>query len=432
MKKKYLSTICSALIWGSGQLINKQPVKAVIFFLVQAITLLNFKTFAHGIWGIVTLGEKAMVIKGNKVTPGDNSVILMIQGIIILLVLAIILLIYIWNVRDAYKTAVLEEKGGKIPTSLEYLKLLWSNAFEYIMITPALIFIVFLTLMPIFFGFLIAFTNYASPKHLPPRHLIDWVGLYNFKQLFRSPIWGSTFSGVFLWTVIWAVLSTVTCFFGGLFQAVIVNSKRVKIKKLWRTIYILPWAIPGMISLLVFRNLFNGQFGPINAALKSFGLIDHNIPWLSDPMVAKLTILIVNVWLGFPYFMALMTGIMTGISKELYEAAQIDGATPVDEFRHITFPLVLYSTMPLLIMSFAGNFNNFTVIYFLTEGGPANPKYQFAGSTDILITWIYKITMDNKQYAMASVMSMIIFMIIGTLSAYNFSRTKAFKEEDMM
>ena len=194
----------------------------------------------------------------------------------------------------------------------------------------------------------------------------------------------------------------------------------------------MPWAIPGMISLLVFRNMFNGQFGPINTFLRDVGVISQNIPWLSNPLLAKAVIIVVNFWLGFPYFMAMMTGVMTNISTELLEAARIDGATPRQEFRCIILPLVLYATAPLLIMAFATNFNNFNVIYFLTDGNPINPTYKFAGSTDILITWIYKLTRDNRQFHMASVMSILVFIAIATISTWNFLRTKAFKEEGMM
>ncbi len=187
-----------------------------------------------------------------------------------------------------------------------------------------------------------------------------------------------------------------------------------------------------MISLLVFRNMFNGQFGPINTFLREQGLITQNIPWLSDPTLAKIVIIVVNFWLGFPYFMAMMSSVMSSISPELLEAARIDGANPRQEFRKITLPLVLYSTAPLLIMSFATNFNNFNVIYFLTNGNPINPDYMYAGSTDILITWIYKLTNDNRQFQMAAVMSIMVFIVIASISTWNFLRTKAFKEEDMI
>lgn len=432
MKKSTTAGILSAIVWGAGQFYNRQYLKGIMFLIIQFIVFLNYQYFYNGLWGLITLGETPTRIEGGIAIHGDNSIILMVKGIICLLVLVIVLVLYVLNIRDAIKTGELRNKGEKLPSTIESFKQLWDKSFAYIMLIPAALFVLFLVVLPLIFGFCVAFTNYSAPDHLPPAKLVDWVGFENFKNIFRLPMWNQTFLGVLTWTVIWAVVSTTTCFFGGLLVAVLINSKRVKFKKFWRTIYILPWAMPGMISLLIFRNLFNGQFGPINRLLREYGLIQQNIPWLSDPTLAKVTIILVNLWLGFPYFMALMTSVMTSIDKELYEAARIDGANASDEFWKITLPLVLYSTAPLLIMSFAHNFNNFNVIYFLTEGNPINPAYKFAGHTDILITWIYKMTLNNKQFNMASVMSILIFLLIGSISAWNFLRTKSFKEEDMI
>lgn len=422
----------SAIVWGSGQIYNRQFIKGIILFLIQLICVISWRFFNDGLWGLFTLGEVETVVKNSLVYHGDNSIVLLIKGLICLVTLVIIICVYIFNVRDAFKTSEAIEKTGRHISEKEWLAVTWDKSFPYIMLFIPALFILFFVVIPILFGFLIAFTNYSAPDHLPPRHLVDWVGFQNFKNIFTVPIWNSTFWGVAAWTIIWAVASTFTCFFGGLLMAVLINSKRVKLKKLWRTIYILPYAIPQMISLLIFRNMFNGQFGPVNQILRQFGAINKNIPWLSDPTIAKVTIVIINIWLGFPYFMAMMSSVMTSISKELYEAARIDGANARQQFWKITLPLVLYSTSPLLIMSFASNFNNFNVIYFLTNGNPVNPNYQFAGSTDILITWIFKLTNDNRQFHMASVMSILIFILVGSISTWNFLNTKSFKEEDMM
>lgn len=230
----------------------------------------------------------------------------------------------------------------------------------------------------------------------------------------------------------WAIISTVTTFFLGLFFAVLINRKGIRFKKFWRSIFILPWAIPAFVSILIFRNIFNGQFGPINRYLMELGVINEIIPFLSDPFLAKVTLIVVNMWFGFPFWMILMSGVMTSIDKELYEAADVDGATGWSKFWKITLPIVMFSTAPLLIMSFAGNFNNFNIIYLMTQGLPVNMEYSYAGSTDILISWIYKLTLDQNQFAMASVVSILIFAVIATLSVYNFRKTRAFKEEDMM
>lgn len=432
-KKPAMAGVLSAVVWGSGQLYNRQPAKAAGFFLAQILCIICMPQCRKGLWGLMTLGEEERVTRGRKViVQGDNSILLLIIGLVWLFAAITFLLIYIGQIRDAVRTAERQNQGGEILKGRKWVRKFTQKSYPYLVLTPTAALTVMFVVVPILFGFLIAFTNYSVPNYVPPKHLVDWVGVKNFLDMFKLPMWNDTFWGVALWTIIWAVLSTVTCFFGGLMVAILVNSRRVKCKKLWRTIFILPWAIPGMISLLIFRNMFNGQFGVINTFLRSHGIISANIPWLSDPLLAKIVILIVNFWLGFPYFMALMSGVMTSISMDVIEAARIDGANAKQEFRHITLPLVLYSTAPLLVMSFAGNFNNFNVIYFLTDGNPINPSYKFAGSTDILITWIYKLTKDNGQYNMASVMSILVFLVIAGISTFNFLRTKSFKEEDMM
>ncbi|MEH6938849.1 sugar ABC transporter permease [Bacillus sp. JJ664] len=448
-----LPAILSVFIWGLGQVVNKQFLKGLFFFAIQVLVVVievatghyskadlsegfylreNGGFFIKGFWGLVTLGTQPRTMGITGLTEGDHSIVLLINGIIALIFISVLIGIYYWNIKDAYKVRRTLNETNFVQTSREYLRDLWDGMFEFIVLIPSMIMLTLISLMPIIFGVLIAFTDY-NKFHLPPTKLVSWVGFDNFVNLFSLPIWTHTFTGVFTWTFVWAILSTVTCFFGGLFMAVVVNSNRVKGKKFWRTIFILPWAIPSMISLLVFKTLFNGQFGPISQFLVDIGLTAERIGWFTDsnhPNVARATIIVINLWLGFPYFMALMTGVMTSLDKEIYEAAKIDGATRTQEFWKITFPLVLAATAPLLIMSFATNFNNFNVIYFLTEGGPANPNYQFAGSTDILITWIYKLTLDNRMYNMASVMSILIFLIIGSISAWNFTRTKQFKEEE--
>ncbi len=456
MKKPTLAGILSAIIWGSGQWYNKQWLKGALFFFFQvalvATELLtgnyfaggftfrdNAGFFTKGIWGVITLGTQPSQLTESGLTPGDHSIILLIQGIIGMLILLIFLGIYIVNIRDAVKSAKIINETGEVLSTKEWVISTFEHAFEYIILIPSTLMLIMFSIMPIIFGFLVAFTNY-NKSNLPPTKLVQWTGFANFKFLFQmggtegmdGTVWFYTFWNVFLWTILFAIVATATPFFLGLFQAVILNNKRVIGKKIWRSILILPWAIPAMISQLNFQQLFNGQFGPINQFLMESGIVDTPIYWLSDPnnpWLPRFTILAINLWLGFPYFMALMSGIMTSISKDVYEAAEIDGANERQQFWKITLPLVLASTAPLLVMSFASNFNNFGLIYFLTQGGPVNPDYIYAGHTDILISWIYKLTIDQRMYNMASVMSIIIFLIIGTFSAWNFTRTKAIKEE---
>ena len=244
------------------------------------------------------------------------------------------------------------------------------------------------------------------------------------------------FPRVALWTVLWAVFATFSCFFLGFFFAVVLLDKRIAIPKFYRTIFILPYAIPTMLSLFVWANLLNGTMGPINMMLKNFGI--PGVKWLSDPNVAKITLILVNMWIGFPYSMILTTSSMTAIPSSMYEAAQIDGANKWQQFKSLTLPMVMYQLKPTLIMQFASNINNFGAVFFLTGGGPtlvsAGENLTIstqAGSTDILISWIYKLTMNSNEYNIASVLSILVFIVLVPFGLYNFLRTKSFKEGEV-
>ncbi len=444
MKRKK-SLILSIFFWGSGQFfICKQRLKGIIMFALQLLMIslevfngywieyfagyvndfsirLHGGFFTKGFWGLITLGEKT----GGKY--GDHSTMLVINGMIAIFTLILFIGVYIYNLRDAYLTGKKIDETSEYVSSLEYFKKTKNKNFPYMVLVPIGIAFLFVVVMPIIFSILTAFLNY-NRDHLPPGKLLSWVGLYNFKKLFTVPIWSQTFFKVLIWTVIWTLIGTLSSYFLGMFQAIIVNHKSVKFKKIFRTILILPWAIPQMISLLVFRNMLNGQFGPLNTLLLRLGIISENIPFLSDPIIAKITVLVVNLWLSFPMFMVMMLGVFANLDKSLYEAAYIDGAGKFQAFKKITFPLVFKATIPNLIMSMAANFNSFGAIYFLTQGGPINEKMQFAGDTDILISWIYKLTLNQQMYDIAAVMSVLLFIIVGGVSYWNFKRTVSFKE----
>ena len=444
---KYIVALSSALIWGSGQVLNKQYVKGAVFFLVQCILVVvelttgtlavitgqvdthfrNMGFFTRGIWGLVSLGEQPRVRVGNAwVAVFDHSIMLMMAGLIALLLLIIFGLVWFWNVRDAYKSRIAYEQGERT-SSKEYAKQLWSNSFEYIMITPGTILVMFITILPIVFSALIAFTNYNT-NNIPPVNLVQWVGFGTFRDMVRIPIWGTSFLRILGWTVVWAFLATGSSYIFGLIVSTMINAKGIRLKRMWRSIYILPWAIPGLVSLLVFRTMFSRE-GVFNQILLDAGIIDSFIPWMSQTAWARLMLVIVNVWLGFPYWMALITGIKTSIMPELYEAVEVDGGTGWHKFRFISLPMVLTATAPLTVMSLTHNFNNFGVVFFLTGGGPANPNLQMAGSTDILITWLFSLTLDYRMFNFAAAISIMIFVMLATVSGFTLMRTRAFKEE---
>ncbi|WP_445491695.1 carbohydrate ABC transporter permease [Niallia sp. 03133] len=425
--------ILSVFVMGLGQLYNKQYTKGFLMFLFYLFSLYTaiFKV-PHAFWGIVTLGTKSSHLeKVGRIyqnVPGDHSIFLLIQGLITLFLFFIIIIAYIMIMMDAYKIGKLREKGLNPHTFKQTLHYLFEYKFPFFALSIPMLGILFFTVLPILFMVLIAFTDYTR-NNQPPAHLVNWIGLKAFADIFRIKAWANTFYGVASWTLIWAIFSTLTCFFGGFATALLVQKKGIKIKKVWQTIFILPFAMPHFVSALILRNMFNGQFGPINQYLKLLGI--SPVPWLSDPVWAKITVLIINFWMGFPVTMLMVMGILTTINKEMYEAAELDGATGLQKLRFITYPSVMITMTPLLIMQFVTNINNFNVIFLTTGGSPTNGDYMYAGSTDILITWLYNLTMLEGKYNFASVIGIFIFILLAVYAIFNLRNTKSFKEEDI-
>ncbi len=495
-----VSALLSALVPGLGQFRNRQRSKGLVIFLVFvaaiAVELMTsdyftmsawlqryplqegeklhlFRDFGgfftYGLWGLFTLGvfTRGQSYRGLTMETysrnirfrnADNSVTLLGNGLITLMFFAFLLMIYIINIRDAYKVRLAHNNGEEILTGKRMLVDLWDRSLPYFLMAPLAVALGFFSIVPILFSFLLAFTNYTYRIQVPS-NLIKWVGFSNFTTFMGDPGWLKIFGQVFLWTVIFAIMASFTCYVLGMINALVIESKTVKAKKLWRTILILPWAIPGMISLMVFKNAFdtNGLFNkilhatdtmePVSTFLYNIGLQgrpDATIYWFSQPYngnLAKAVIVIVNLWLGAPYFMMLITGTLTTLPADLYEAASIDGASGSQKFRYLTLPLILRSTAPAIIMTFTHNFNNFGSIYFLTGGGPdwvlkdvplsLRIMGGAPGQTDILISWIYKLSFSaNAQlYNVASVYSIFIFILISVFSVVNLSRQKSLWED---
>ncbi len=253
------------------------------------------------------------------------------------------------------------------------------------------------------------------------------TGVDNFAKMFTDSRLSGPFLSVLVWTFVFSFLSVATTFALGLFLAVLFNDPRVKGRRIYRALFILPYAFPGFLSALVWKGMLNREFGIINEVLLGGAQID----WLGDGMLAKLSILGVNLWLGFPYMFLICTGALQAIPGELTEAGIMDGAGPWKRFWNITFPLLLVSTAPLLIASFAFNFNNFALIYMLTGGGPNYPGAPIlVGETDILISLVYSVAFESgiKQYGLASAMSILIFVLVGLISWLGFRQTRKLEE----
>lgn len=256
-----------------------------------------------------------------------------------------------------------------------------------------------------------------------------FIGAENFTTVFDDSRYLEPFLRIVAWTFAFAILSVVSTFLLGLFLATVFNDVRLRGRKFYRTMLILPYAFPAFLAALLWSGMLNQSFGFINQTL----LDGASIPWLTDPWLAKLSVLGVNLWLGFPYMFLICTGALQSLPSDVMEAAKIDGAGKSRTFRSVTMPLLLVSTAPLLISSFAFNFNNFTLIYMLTSGGPRFPDASVPlGHTDILISMVYSVSgLDGtapRNFGLASALSIVIFLIVGTISAISFRQTRALEE----
>ncbi len=288
---------------------------------------------------------------------------------------------------------------------------------------PAVISIIIFTIIPIVYTVVIAFTDYTmySQGH------IKFVGFANFIEVLTGPF-KEIFLPVFGWNIIFAVVSTAGTFFLGLIVAMAVNNPNIKEKAVYRAILIIPWALPATVAILSWQGLLNGSYGAINNLLLNLHLISNPIPWLTDPTWARVALIIVNIWLGFPYMMNVCLGALGAIPDSYYEAADVDGASKWLQFRKITLPSLAQISYPLLISSFAFNFNNFGSAFLITKGGPPRMSTQFAGYTDILASVNYKLSTQFGRFEIASAISIIIFLILGTISYYQMKLSGQFEE----
>lgn len=264
------------------------------------------------------------------------------------------------------------------------------------------------------------FANVDDPEDLLMPGWRAYNAFENYLSLLSDPVVRGPFMEVFIWTFAFATITVLMMFSVGLTLAIAMD-KKIALRRFYRSILILPYAIPSFMSILIWNGMFNRQYGAVNL------LIGQEIDWLNSPWLAKGVILIVNLWLGFPYFYLISSGALQAIPQELEEAASIDGATPRQILRQIKLPLLLQILSPLLIASFAFNFNNFNIVYLLTGGGPTDVLAgEVAGATDILITYTYKTAFGSNEQdlGLASSISMIMFLIVGSLSIWSLRRSK--------
>lgn len=429
-KKKVLLT--SILFMGLGHIVQlKQWIKGAFFAIIEVLFLCMLPWLVSKINDMIHMGRDQSAI---PVAERQLSTFMLIDGIIALAIIAIFVVLYYLSVKGALNEYREYCISGKYADNRDATKGILGKAFPIVGLAPALVLIIFFVIVPLVFSITAGFTNWASPDHIPPGNSVNWVGLENYIDMFGGEEdWTSAFLHTAGWTLIWGVCATVTCYFGGMIMAVIFNETKLKIAPVFRAIFILPYAIPNILSMMVWKNLLNGSSGTVNRTLEALHIISEPIEWLSDVTMARITCILINLWAGFPYFMMLIAGQMTAISTDIFEAAAIDGANKFQVFRNITLPMVLYQTVPLIIMSFTHNVNNFGAIYFLSGGGPSTlaTTTTKAGGTDIVVSWIYKLTMDDMNYKNAAVLAMFVFVVLAPFAIVNFMNTKSFKEGEL-
>ncbi len=437
LKKGDIFTKLSLIIMGLGNFARKQFIQGFLFLSFEiAFIYYMWAVGIDAIKGFMTLGTVSQQKVFNEDTQlyeyvaGDNSQLMLLYGVFAFFVIILFIILLRASVRSAYLGQLALARGKKARTFKNTIKELFNKNLHQTLLFLPISGILMFTVLPLVFMILMAFTNYDR-DHLPPGNLFEWVGFVNFQRVLNaSGDLSATFWPVLGWTITWAIFATGLNYILGMILALIINREDTKFKKMWRFIFVLTIAIPQFVSLLVVNTMIQNG-GIINIMLTQWFGMDP-IPFLTDATTARITVIIINCWIGIPFTMMQTTGILQNIPAELYEAAKIDGANQFTIFFKITLPYMLFVTTPYLIQTFIGNINNFNVIYLLTAGMPATDAYYrgTAGKTDLLVTWLYKLTIDNKDYSIGSVIGILVFIILGTTSLITYRLTGSYKDEE--
>lgn len=402
-----LWTRLSFLIMGAGCIRYKQFVRGAAYLLSEIGFIFFFRDFAmQYLSKFATLGTETQRKVWNEELqifqrfPGDNSMLILLFSVLSTAVCAVFLYLWYSNIRDAWRAQENTEHGCAIASFRDDLRAMRHEKFHVTLLALPMLTMVLFTVLPIVFMILIAFTNFDA-DHQPPGNLFTWVGMSNVTDIFLgNAIKTRTFFGLLGWTLVWAVLATFTNYFFGMLLAVAINSKLVKLKQVWRTCFVIAIAIPQFVSLLLISRALEPA-GAVNVLLMKLGIIQTPLPFLLDPTLARIVAVVVNMWIGIPYSMITFT-----------------------------LPYMFFVTAPATITTFVTNFNNFNVIYLLTAGGPFSLGYYQAGKTDLLVTWLYKLTVNRNDYSLASTIGIFIFLLVGTCSLIVYNRTGAVTKED--
>ena len=428
----------SCLFMGLGNLFAGQFIKGLLFLAIEAGVIVYMVIKEGGLHWLTMLPSLGDQVRGEVWDPnqgvyvyteGDNSQQILLYAVATIAILVAFAVIWRASVRSGYKALCFKRAGKKAPTFVEDIKALFDENVHKLLMTPPFLTLTIFTIIPLFYMILMAFTNYSKVgEHLI---LFDWVGMDNFISLFdSSSTIGSQFWGVLQWTIIWAFFATFLNFFAGTIMAMIINRPTTRLKGLWRTVFSLTIAVPQFVSLLIIRTMLKDD-GAVNRLLWSLGLVENgvNLPFWTNATWAKVVIIVVNLWVGIPYTVMQVTGILQNIPAEQYEAARIDGANVVQQFVHITLPYMIFVMTPYLITQFTGNINNFNIIFLLSGGGPTDTGAS-AGKTDLLVTWLYKLSVDQQKYNLAAVIGIFTFVVLAVVALVTYRSSGSYKDEE--
>ena len=427
-------TKLSYLIMGGGQLLRGQYARGIAFLALECGMLWFIFGFGMNyLKDFLTLGTKGRGFNPDgTISYGDNSFFILLYGLLTIIVIIALILVWRLNLRDNRNSERLLKEGKHLPSNRKDLHSLLDQNFDKTLLALPLLGIFVFTALPIIFMICVAFTNYDF-NHQPPAQLFQWVGLENFRNIVTiggKGNFGGTFFTVLLWTLVWAFFATFLNYFLGMGVAILINKKGVKLKKLWRTILVMTIAVPQFVSLLYVGKMFASD-GLVNSYLIKWGIIEKAIPFWTNPTYARILIIVINLWIGIPYMMLIATGLLMNIPADLYESARIDGANQFQMFMKITLPYMLFVTGPFLLTSFIGNLNNFNVIFLLNQGQPQSMKLTGgAGYTDLLVTWLYKMTINDTNYKMAAVIGIMVFLVTAVISLVVYNFLPSVKDEE--
>ena len=434
----------SFLVFGFGNLFYGQIARGLLFLLFEVVFIGYMLVPSGGLYwlskgnwfqtgktiGTVQGGFQYDPIYDTDVwVPGDDSVKVMLYGL--LTIIFIIAFVYTWRlqVKQCRICMDITASGKKVKSGRDDIRSLVDDQFHKTLLALPVVGILLFTVLPIIYMVLVAFTSYDA-KHDGYSNLFSWVGLTNFNELtnFGNGGLGLAFGEILSWTLMWSLFATFTNYFLGMFVAIMINKKGIKLKKFWRTALVMTIAIPQFVSLLYVSKLFDSS-GIIGELLGKIPFIaeylktNHYFSLWDSPTVARTLVILLNIWVGIPYVMLQATGILMNIPADLYESSRVDGASPFQQYVKITLPYMLFVTGPALLTSFVGNLNNFNVIYLLSGGNPINTQIGSAGGvsvghTDLLITWLYKMALGSAEskYYTASVIGILIFLVCAVLS----------------